>query len=123
MRRLGSLRKSPRSDRQAGQRLLRDWFAGQCLNGLIALESDAEPSGIAHDAYLYADAMLAERYMSHDPDYLQQFAWFGETDHDDNRDEYTGAERQAYIKGRQLRIEATKRREAKEVLSTINKGE
>ena len=40
---------------------LRDWFAGQALPGLIGLDSDADDKGIAHDAYLYADAMLAER--------------------------------------------------------------
>ena len=40
---------------------LRDWFAGQALSGLIGLDSDADARGIAHDAYLYAGAMLAER--------------------------------------------------------------
>jgi hypothetical protein len=40
---------------------VRDWFAGQALPGLIALDSDADYKGIVHDAYLFADAMLAER--------------------------------------------------------------
>lgn len=39
---------------------LRDWFAGQALPGLIALDSDAGINGIVSDAYEYADAMLEE---------------------------------------------------------------
>ena len=45
---------------QPEERTLRDWFAGQALNGM--LPSDSEPLEIiAHDAYRYADAMLKER--------------------------------------------------------------
>lgn len=41
---------------------LRDWFAGQALAGLLAAcPTDGGERGIAHDAYLYADAMLAAR--------------------------------------------------------------
>lgn len=40
---------------------LRDWFAGQALPGLIALDSAADTAGITQDAYAFADAMLAER--------------------------------------------------------------
>lgn len=41
---------------------LRDYFAGQALAGLLACgPHDCEPDGIAHDAYLFADAMLAQR--------------------------------------------------------------
>lgn len=41
---------------------LRDHFAGQALAGLLASgPHDCEAAGIAHDAYLYADAMLAAR--------------------------------------------------------------
>lgn len=42
---------------------LRDWFAGQALNGLLAGldHADCGPSGYAHDAYTYADAMLKVR--------------------------------------------------------------
>lgn len=40
---------------------LRDWFAGQALAGLCTLESDCSCDGYAHDAYLYADAMLKAR--------------------------------------------------------------
>lgn len=46
---------------------MRDWFAGQALSGLIGLASDADDKGIAHDAYLYADAMLAERQNKRTP--------------------------------------------------------
>ena len=39
---------------------LRDWFAGQALAGLLAESMhDCGPEGIAHDCYLYADAMIA----------------------------------------------------------------
>lgn len=41
---------------------LRDWFAGQALAGLLAESMhDCGPSGIAHDCYQYADAMLEAR--------------------------------------------------------------
>ena len=40
---------------------LREWFAGKALPGLIAIDPDASPEGIARDAYLYADAMIAAR--------------------------------------------------------------
>lgn len=41
---------------------LRDWFAGQALAGLYASgPHDCDQHGMAHDAYLAADAMLAER--------------------------------------------------------------
>ena len=42
---------------------LRDWFAGQALAGMLACP-DTDPittKMFASDAYLYADAMLAER--------------------------------------------------------------
>ena len=38
----------------------RDEFAGMALPALIALESDADAAGIAHDACLYADKVIAE---------------------------------------------------------------
>ena len=41
---------------------LRDWFAGQALAAMPRLgDTDADMRGIAHDAYLLADSMLAER--------------------------------------------------------------
>ena len=44
---------------------LRDWFAGQALNGIIAHPGmepdDASKTGCAVLAYEYADAMIAER--------------------------------------------------------------
>jgi hypothetical protein len=40
---------------------LRDWFAGLALPAIIARNSDAGEDGEAHDAYLYADAMLKAR--------------------------------------------------------------
>ena len=41
---------------------LRDWFAGQALAGFLASgPHDCELDGIAHDAYLAADAMLDAR--------------------------------------------------------------
>ena len=45
---------------------LRDWFAGQALAGIIALDSDADPYGCARDAYLYADGMLRAREYPHE---------------------------------------------------------
>jgi hypothetical protein len=44
---------------------LRDWFAGQALAGLLASgPHDCEAPGIAHDAYLFADAMIKAREAS-----------------------------------------------------------
>jgi len=41
---------------------LRDYFAAKALAGLLACgPHDCEPEGIAHDAYLFADAMIAQR--------------------------------------------------------------
>jgi hypothetical protein len=41
---------------------LRDWFAGQALIGLYASgPHDCDEHGLAHDAYLAADAMLKAR--------------------------------------------------------------
>lgn len=46
---------------------LRDWFAGQALNGYLASWSDDtdpnffEPHDVAKTSYAYADAMLAAR--------------------------------------------------------------
>lgn len=41
---------------------LRDYFAGQALVGLLASgPHDCGEHGLAHDAYLHADAMLAYR--------------------------------------------------------------
>jgi hypothetical protein len=41
---------------------IRDWFAGQALAGLFASgPHDCDEHGLAHDAYLHADAMLKAR--------------------------------------------------------------
>ena len=41
---------------------LRDWFAGQAITGLIAQSSQATSAALlANEAYIVADAMLAER--------------------------------------------------------------
>lgn len=41
---------------------LRDWFAGAALVGLLASgPHDCDEHGLAHDAYLHADAMLRAR--------------------------------------------------------------
>ena len=40
---------------------LRDYFAAAAIAAIISLASDADAAGCAHDAYLYADAMLAQR--------------------------------------------------------------
>jgi hypothetical protein len=45
---------------------LRDWFAGQALAGLAAMDADCGPAGLASDAYRLADAMLAARSKRHD---------------------------------------------------------
>ena len=45
---------------------LRDWFAGQALAGLYASgPHDCNQHGLAHDAYLAADAMLRARSQPH----------------------------------------------------------
>ena len=46
---------------------LRDYLAGQALTGMLANPTRQEPVGkqviaFTNDAYLYADAMLAERW-------------------------------------------------------------
>lgn len=52
------------NDPQRGMSL-RDWFAGQALTGMIAYAAAREGAflfdAIAEDAYILADAMLAER--------------------------------------------------------------
>lgn len=46
---------------------LRDYFAAHALAGLLASgPHDCEAPGIAHDAYLFADAMLAARNRQQD---------------------------------------------------------
>jgi hypothetical protein len=49
----------------AGGMSLRDWFTGQALKGLIPTQIQGDPGPWMHqivrNAYLYADAMLAER--------------------------------------------------------------
>lgn len=42
---------------------LRDWFAGKALAAMINREDldDYSPTGLAGDAYRYADAMIAAR--------------------------------------------------------------
>lgn len=41
---------------------LRDWFAGQALNGLLSdASSFGDPKSFSDSAYLYADAMLKAR--------------------------------------------------------------
>lgn len=40
---------------------LRDWFAGQFLNGITASAVAMSPEGCAQEAYAYADAMLKVR--------------------------------------------------------------
>jgi hypothetical protein len=42
-----------------GGMTLRDWFAGQALAGLLALETPHDL--MARDAYILADAMIKER--------------------------------------------------------------
>jgi len=41
---------------------LREWYAGQALVGIIPLDgaADCTPAEVAHDAFQYADAMIAE---------------------------------------------------------------
>lgn len=40
---------------------VRDWFAGQALQGMLGSDSSYSFLGAANDAYRFADAMLAER--------------------------------------------------------------
>jgi hypothetical protein len=40
---------------------LRDWFAGQALQGLLASTKTSDGLAIAKDAYILADAMLRAR--------------------------------------------------------------
>jgi hypothetical protein len=40
---------------------LRDWFAGQALQGLLASTKTSDGLAIAKDAYILADAMLEAR--------------------------------------------------------------
>jgi hypothetical protein len=40
---------------------LRDWFAGQALNGRLADGTDKDAQLVAEEAYAYAQAMLVER--------------------------------------------------------------
>lgn len=48
--------------KQVGGMSLRDWFAGQALAGLLANgPHDCDECEVAHDAYLFADAMLSRR--------------------------------------------------------------
>jgi hypothetical protein len=51
---------------------LRDWFAGQALQGLLAARNDCHNS--AHDAYLLADMMLELREPKPDTTTTQQIA-------------------------------------------------
>ena len=45
---------------RTGGMMLRDWFAGQALVGLLAFDTDDAQTS-AREAYEHADAMLAER--------------------------------------------------------------
>jgi hypothetical protein len=57
---------------------LRDWFAGQALNGLLAGPNAPKKSGaespqqyavrVAEEAYLFADALLAARVRETEPE-------------------------------------------------------
>lgn len=40
---------------------LRDWFAGQALSSIGAVEGYADHAALAADVYAVADAMLAQR--------------------------------------------------------------
>lgn len=47
---------------------LRDWFAGQAVTGLIAQTNEAmSASLLAQEAYMVADAMLAQRAKAGQP--------------------------------------------------------
>lgn len=53
-----------RFNREQSGMSLRDWFAGQALAGICGdgiPGSHHQPATTAHEAYAYADAMLAER--------------------------------------------------------------
>lgn len=45
----------------APEMTLRDWFAGQALAGLAAIDANCTAENLAKDAYLYADEMLKLR--------------------------------------------------------------
>ena len=45
---------------------LRDWFAGQALNGMVASEVKDAAERFARGAYALADAMIAERNKERD---------------------------------------------------------
>ena len=48
-----------------GGMTLRDWFAGQALNGMLANQNrEYDFGGAGKDAYAFADAMIAERKKS-----------------------------------------------------------
>lgn len=49
-----------RADTTGGLTIL-DYFAAQALAGMLSLAGSAEPVATARGAYVYADAMLAER--------------------------------------------------------------
>jgi hypothetical protein len=45
---------------------LRDWFAGQALMGKLAYCDEVRIGLVAEEAYMYADAMLAQREVPND---------------------------------------------------------
>ena len=51
----------PKGYGQSDGMTLRDWFAGQALAGLAREVTRVFPDVIAQNAYVYADAMMAER--------------------------------------------------------------
>jgi hypothetical protein len=53
----------PNADRGYEGMDLRDWFAGQALNGSLSGEPGSHliPERLARDCYEFADAMLAEK--------------------------------------------------------------
>lgn len=54
------MRHNPDFDHEEGMTLL-DWFAGMAMQGLLASTKTNSAQVIAKDAYIIADAMLAER--------------------------------------------------------------
>ena len=51
-----------RSAEEIDKTVLRDWFAGKALAGLLVdSEADCRPESVAQACYRYADAMLAAR--------------------------------------------------------------
>lgn len=61
-RQIEKRRAAERTAEEIDETVLRDWFAGKALAGLLAESMhDCGPAGIAHDCYRYADAMLAAR--------------------------------------------------------------